>query len=59
MAEIFQPVLVKFHILATKKKALATCIRTFGGGEGRGAGGWHIVPTLQGFLFFLLGILNI
>jgi hypothetical protein len=38
MAEIFQPVLVKFHILATKKKALATCIKTFGGGEG----GWWV-----------------
>jgi hypothetical protein len=58
MAEIFQPVLVKFHILATKKKALATCIKTFGGGEGGLVGG-HIVPTLQGFLFFFLGILNI
>jgi hypothetical protein len=58
MAEIFQPVLVKFHILDTKNKALATFIKTFGGGVGGGGGG-HIVPTLQGFLFFFLGILNI
>jgi hypothetical protein len=54
MAEIFQPVLVKFHILATKKKALATCIKTFRGGEGRGGGlvGGTLSPHYKDFFSF-------